>query len=81
MEVEEAVEDVTDPVGRLVDESAVVAAARELSAPEAGVAPGLTVTVEDGKMLSVGIVIVLAGLALLLSVRADDGDNVEEVGA
>lgn len=63
-----------------MDESGVVAAARELSAPEVGVAPGLTVIVDDGKMLSVGMVTVLTGLALLLSVRADDEDNAEEVG-
>lgn len=78
MEVKEVVEGVTDPVGELVDASGVVAAARELPAPEVGVAPGLTVTVEDGKMLRVGMVIVLAEPVLLLSVRADDADDVEE---
>lgn len=55
MTVEE-VGDVTDPVNVSVDKSGVVADVCESSVPAAGVAPVLTVTVEDGKMLITGMV-------------------------
>lgn len=78
MAVEEVVEGVTDIVDESVNELDVVEADGELFDVESGAAPVLIVTVEDGNMLTTGMVDVSAGRVLL---GATEPDDVEEVGA
>lgn len=81
MGTEEVVEGVPDSIGRFVEELGVVTATFELSISDPDVVPGLTVTVDDGKMLTTGMVEIPPGLVLLLSIRVNDREiDVEEVG-